>query len=65
MMELFRKTVLCECGAEYEYVVQHPPIPMIVRGFYDDEGNPMGDDEAVCHCGRELQIPEESRKVGR
>ena len=54
--ELFHRTVTCsDCGTEYEYVVQHPPIPMVVRGFYNDEGRPIGED---CHCGATLDVPE-------
>ena len=56
--ELFRQTVRCECGCEVEYVVEHPPIPMIVRGFYGDEGQPVGDD--CPGCDRPLVIPKEA-----
>lgn len=54
--DLWTAEVACtECGATYLYAVQHPPIPMIIRGFYDDEGAPVGDD---CRCGATLDVPE-------
>ena len=59
--ELWSAPVVCECGAEYEYVVEHPPIPMIVRSFYDDEGRAIGDD--CLQCGAMLPVPVRSEQL--
>jgi hypothetical protein len=62
--ELWHSDVTCDtCGAEYRYIVQHPPIPMIVEGFYDEDGRPVPGDECR-RCGEALPVPDRIECVG-
>jgi len=55
--ELWHADVKCPgCGRGFRYIVQHPPIPRIVRSFHDDEGRPVGDD--CPYCFEALPVPE-------
>jgi len=57
--ELWHADVECPgCGRSFRYAVLHPPIPRIVRGFYDvdDEGQSVGED--CPYCFSTLPVPE-------
>lgn len=55
--ELWHANVECPgCGRPFRYVVQHPPIPRVVRGFYDEgDGRPVGDE--CPYCFETLAVP--------
>jgi hypothetical protein len=57
--EVFSQEVACPgCGAQYTYLVEAPPIAMVVRRFVNDEGREVGED--CPRCWEPLPVPEEA-----